>query len=197
MKTSSELKTPKKQKMASPTSTTSPTKSQSWLERLPVELIEQIFLEALEVNMAKASPYLGRDPAKESIYRMLILFAFFDDDGQGPTETKHFRPAVYRVLSLEEKLRLQKGILVTRWCTFGRIKQQLPVLARLRIVKEEPYARDREDEVKRALALQQQLQQQDLFARPSCHMSIPLNALHHYAAEGAIWMKKNNLTSIL
>ena len=114
-----------------------PAKTRSWLERLPVELIEQIFLQALEINMAKASPFLGKAlSSKESIYRVLILFAFFDDDGQNPVEEKHFAPATYRLLSTEEKLRLQRGVLDSRWLTLSRLRQCRPLLLRLGVVQE-------------------------------------------------------------
>ena len=136
MKAASELKASKKARTALPRRIVPAAPYKSWLERLPAELIEQIFLHALEVNMAKASPFLGRTLAKESIYRTLILFAFFDDDESYPAEKKHFAPAMYRVLSLQERLRLQRGVLESRWCTLARIKQNLSTLRRLVIVQE-------------------------------------------------------------
>lgn len=114
-----------------------PLKTRSWLERLPVELVQQVFLHALEVNMARASPFLGRTLSQEPIYKVLILFSFFDDDEQNPVEGKHFAPASYRLLSAEEKIRLQEGVLGSRWCTVSRIRRYIPILMRLVIVQEQ------------------------------------------------------------
>jgi hypothetical protein len=140
MMAASELRS-KKPRTAPPT-TWSPPRTQSWLERLPVELIEQIFLHSLEISMAYASPFLCKTLSKESMYRTLILFAFFDDDEQNPVEEKHFKPAAYRLLSLTDKLRIQKGVLESRWCTMARVKQCLPTLMRLVIVQEWHRERD-------------------------------------------------------
>ena len=107
----------------------------SLLETMPVELIEHIFFDALEVNLANASRTLNQALSKESIYQALILFAYFDDDGRIPVETKLFRPAQFRRVSLEDRLQLQVGILKCRWCTVGRIKACMPALSRLVMVQ--------------------------------------------------------------
>jgi hypothetical protein len=133
MKAASELKSRKIR--AAPPEPSPPAKMRSWLERLPAELIEQVFLHALEINMAKASPLLGRILSSESIYRILILFAFFLDCGAHPVEAKHFAPAAYRLLGFEEKLVLQQGVLECRWCTLARVRQCLPTLRRLAMVQ--------------------------------------------------------------
>lgn len=144
MMTASDLKNKnKKHKRASPKSA-HPVNKQSWLERLPVELLEQIFLHSLETNMALASPFLCRALSKESIYRVLILFAFFEDDKQHPVEEKHFAPAAYRVLGTEERSRLQEGVLNSRWCTLARVRHCLPTLTRLLAVQEWYRYRERE-----------------------------------------------------
>lgn len=129
MKSPSDLKT--KEARIAPPQPASATRPQSWLERLPAELLEQIFLHALEINMAKASLFLCRTLSRESIYRTLILFAFFEDDEKHPVETRHFSPAVYRTLSFKERLRLQQGIMDCRWCSLTRITQCLPTFERL------------------------------------------------------------------
>lgn len=129
MKAASDLRS-KKRKIVPPRPAFQP-KEQSWLERLPIELLECIFLHSLEINMMHALPLLGKTLSKESIYRVLILFAFFDDDRQHPVEQKHFDPASYRVLSDEERSRLQMAVLQSRWCTMARIQQCLPTLMRL------------------------------------------------------------------
>ncbi|KAK5086111.1 hypothetical protein LTR70_000250 [Exophiala xenobiotica] len=103
----------------------------SALERLPVELIQQIFFHALEVNLPRASNYLRQVLSTEQIFNSLIVFAYFDDDGEGPVEAKHFLPADYRMLNCEEKLRLQQGVFTCRWCTHELIELCLPSLSRL------------------------------------------------------------------
>ena len=107
----------------------------SALERLPVELIQQIFLHSLELNLPRSSIFLARSLSKESIYTSLILLAFFDDHGKHPVEESLFKPAQYRQLDLAEKLRLQTSILDSRWCTFQRLQSNLPTLSRLAMVQ--------------------------------------------------------------
>ena len=105
------------------------------LEKLPVELIQQIFFYALEVNLPRASLHLQQVLSNEAIFDALIVFAYFDDDGINPVEKKHFLPAQYRLLSLEEKVRLQQSIFTCRWCTYARIESCLPALTRAAIVQ--------------------------------------------------------------
>jgi hypothetical protein len=116
----------------------------STLERLPVELIQQIFLHSLELNLPRSSISLARSLSKESIYTSLILLAFFDDDGKHPVDERLFKPAQYRQLDLAEKLRLQTSILDSRWCTFQRLRSNLPALSRLAIVQAWHEERERE-----------------------------------------------------
>jgi hypothetical protein len=116
----------------------------SALERLPVELIQQIFLHSLELNLPRSSVSLARSLSKESIYTSLILLAFFDDDGKHPVDEKLFKPAQYRQLDLAEKLRLQTSILDSRWCTFQRLRNNLPALSHLAIVQAWHEERERE-----------------------------------------------------
>lgn len=111
-------------------------KIDSHLERLPVELVHQIFFHCLEVNLVHASPYLMRALSENAIYKSLILLAFFDDDRRHLVERRHFLPASYRVLDVYEKLRLQINILKCRWCNLRLIKECLPSLTRLKIVQE-------------------------------------------------------------
>jgi hypothetical protein len=129
MKAASDLRSRKRK--TTPPRTAFQPKTQSWLERLPIELLEYIFLHSLEISMIHALPFLRKTLSKESIYRVFILFAFFKDDRQHLVEQKHFDPACYRVLSEEERSRLQMAVLESRWCTMPRIKQCLPTLMRL------------------------------------------------------------------
>jgi hypothetical protein len=116
----------------------------SALERLPVELIQQIFLHSLELNLPRSSASLARSLSKESIYTSLILLAFFDDDGKHPVDERLFKPAQYRQLDLAEKVRLQTSILDSRWCTLQRLRRNLAALSHLAIVQAWHEERERE-----------------------------------------------------
>ena len=116
----------------------------SELERLPVELIQQIFLYSRELNLLRASTTLARTLSKESIYSSLMLLAFFDDDGKQPVDRKLFAPAQYQELDLAEKINLQTSILNSRWCTLHRLRQNLPALSRLATIQAWHEERDRE-----------------------------------------------------
>jgi hypothetical protein len=140
-----------------------PARTQSQLERLPVELIELIFLHALEINMAQASPLIRKIVSKESIYRALILYALFEDDGQHPVEEKQFEPAPYRLLAAEEMLHLQRGVLKSRWFTFSRMRQCHPTLTRLNFIKQ--WHRNRNEELERAKLGMQPLPQTDPYVQ--------------------------------
>ncbi|EXJ81738.1 hypothetical protein A1O1_07803 [Capronia coronata CBS 617.96] len=121
---------------ATATSKTQSSHQLSHLESLPVELIEHIFFYSFEVNMPRASTYLAQVLSKPSIYKALTLFAYFDNLGDGiPVETYHFRPAEYRRISLDEKLRLQTGILGCKWFTSRLLKSCMPALSRLQMVQ--------------------------------------------------------------
>lgn len=148
MKSASELLANKKAKLeyqltsskkpcsSMPADTTEHHGSLSHLETLPIELVQQIFFHCLEVNMIKASPVISKMLSTDSTYKLLILFAFFDDDGIHPVEIHNFRPVTYRELPVEEKIRLQEAILSCRWCSLQRIQACVPTLTRLKIVQE-------------------------------------------------------------
>lgn len=107
----------------------------STFEKLPIELIQQIFFHALEVNLPRASLHLRLVLSTDAIYNALITFAYFDDDGERPVEKKHFLPAEYRYLNYQEKIELQESILSCRWCTFDRISSCMRGLSRLAMVQ--------------------------------------------------------------
>ncbi|EED19241.1 conserved hypothetical protein [Talaromyces stipitatus ATCC 10500] len=116
----------------------------SALERLPVELLERIFLYALDPNFCRASPFLASAVSSERIYRTLIRLAFFkDDDGSkisGDARERiaeALKPADYEAMPLDEddRVKLQSTILRCRWCTGRRILAQLPALMRMKIQK--------------------------------------------------------------
>ena len=108
----------------------------SQLECLPVELIEKIFLDGLDVNLPRASPSLAAALSSERIYRILILLAFWNDppwanDTSAVEIAKTFEPLHYMPLEDEERRRLQCSILSCRWCTVHRIQALLPDFMRL------------------------------------------------------------------
>lgn len=123
----------------------------SALEQLPVELLERIFLYALETNFCRASPFLASAVSSERIYRTLIRLAFFKD-GDFPSLSGKLRqqiktardgiadalkPADYITMRLDEtdRVNLQATILRCRWCTKKRILAQLPALTQMLIWK--------------------------------------------------------------
>jgi hypothetical protein len=123
-----------------------PVPALSSLEMLPVEIIQHIFFDSLEVNLANTSLTLNRALSQEAIYHALILFAYFDDDGHHPVETRHFRPAQFRRTSLEDRVKLQIGILKCKWCSLDRIHACMPALSRLKMVQEWHQERNYEQE---------------------------------------------------
>ncbi|EEP78722.1 predicted protein [Uncinocarpus reesii 1704] len=99
----------------------------SRLESLPAELIEQIFLECLEFDLPRASPYLGAVLSTDLIYRGLILLSFWSDpDPADRTATamleRMLRPFKYNPMDALQRQALQILVLDCRWCTFERIK---------------------------------------------------------------------------
>lgn len=110
----------------------------SLLERLPVELLERIFIYSLELNLPRASVRIGAAVSNSRIYRELILLAFYGEDDGPVTQpecraaiSKAFRLAEYGPLREKERTRLQAAVLNCRWCTRDRIRAQLPELMRM------------------------------------------------------------------
>ncbi|KIW93561.1 uncharacterized protein Z519_06166 [Cladophialophora bantiana CBS 173.52] len=110
-------------------------KEASALELLPVEIIEQIFFDCLELNLPRASPHLARALSRRSIYSALVLFAYFEVDSSSYVETRHFLPAAFRVIGCDNQRRLQEDILRTRWCTLDLLQSCMPALARLTMLR--------------------------------------------------------------
>ncbi|KAL1977170.1 hypothetical protein VTN31DRAFT_29 [Thermomyces dupontii] len=115
----------------------------SLLERLPVELIEKIFLYSLELNLPRASARIGAAVSNSRVYRELILLAFYGEE-DGPVRepecraaiSKAFRLAEYGPLGERERTRLQAAVLNCRWCTRDRIQAQLPELMRMMVFQQ-------------------------------------------------------------
>lgn len=114
----------------------------SRLERLPVELLEKIFLYSLNVDFARCSPFLAAAVSSERIYRLLVLLAFWYDPSTPVSRAE--QNAVdnpvskilrfdYTPLDDEQRCSLQSSILRCRWCTVPRVVKQLPELTRLTV----------------------------------------------------------------
>lgn len=111
-------------------------KQLSQLERLPVELIEKIFLYSLNVNLPRSSPSLAATVSSERIYRALILLAFWDDDeatASTPGITKILRPLDYVPIGETARKALQSTLLRCKWCTLDRVLSYIPDLTHLTI----------------------------------------------------------------
>lgn len=108
------------------------------LERLPNEIIQQIFFSSLETNLALTSWSLNETLSGDSVFRSLILLAYFDPSTHpcldADVEKKLFLPAQYRRLENDERRDLQRSILGFRWCSLARIRDCMPVLSRLAVI---------------------------------------------------------------
>ena len=109
------------------------TRRLSHLESLPAELIERIFLDCLEFNLPRASPALSASLSRERLYRVLILYALWNDpvprDHGTPSARaveRLFRPLDYVPIELNERCTLQMAVLECRWFTLERLKGCLP-----------------------------------------------------------------------
>lgn len=108
----------------------------SELENLPIDLREKLILRTLEPNLARASRLYGRTMSKEEIYRVFVLFAFFENPEGLPMEDSYFHPASYQVLSESQRLDLQRDILECRWSTWSRIKACIDTLVHVAVIRE-------------------------------------------------------------
>ena len=118
------------------TTKTSKTNSLAKLEVLPVEILEQIFFQCLELNLPRASPHLARLLSQRAIYSALVLFAYYEADPSiCDVETHLFLPAAYRGITSDERIRLQEGLLRCRWFTTDFFESCFPALSRLRMVE--------------------------------------------------------------
>jgi hypothetical protein len=114
----------------------SPKTEKAGLEGLPEPLIEKLCLDTLEPNLAGTSRYINKVLSKEGIYKVFILFAFFENDERLPVDDSHFKPATYQFLTSAERLHLQEVILEQPWCTLRRIKQFINILVYLALATE-------------------------------------------------------------
>ncbi|KAJ0414223.1 hypothetical protein BJY00DRAFT_295552 [Aspergillus carlsbadensis] len=102
------------------------------LERLPTEIVQEIFLRCLEVNLPRASLHVARSLSDPVIYSWLIRLAFSaakadpesDEEDREPFITRHFLPphAVVGYVEPAEMVALRTQILTCRWCTLPVIR---------------------------------------------------------------------------
>jgi hypothetical protein len=102
------------------------------LERLPTEIIQEIFLRCLEVNLPRASLHVARGLSDPVIYSWLIRLAFSiakadsgsDEEDREPFITRHFLPphAIVGYVQPAEMVALRTQILGCRWCTLPLIR---------------------------------------------------------------------------
>lgn len=107
------------------------------IEALPVEIIEKIFLNSLNLNFPRASRILGAALSREHIYRLLIILAFWDDSPMdNPNSEAIYRllaPLEYVPITYDERIVLQEQIFRCRWLNMKRVQEQLPTITILTI----------------------------------------------------------------
>ncbi|KAL4909329.1 hypothetical protein BDW74DRAFT_146394 [Aspergillus multicolor] len=97
----------------------------SQLEKLPAEIIQEIFLRCLEINLPRASIYLARALSDPTIYTWLVRLAFAKPDGEGSHFlNEHFLPpcSIVGYIEPDELKELRTRILECRWCTLPLIR---------------------------------------------------------------------------
>ncbi|PYH94277.1 hypothetical protein BO71DRAFT_399044 [Aspergillus ellipticus CBS 707.79] len=97
------------------------------LERLPVEIIQQVFLHCLEFNLPRASIHLARALSYPILYTWIIRLAFsspIKPSGQ-PFFTRDFLPEPLDFFSVPPQQRrdLQRAVLDCRWCTLPLMRR--------------------------------------------------------------------------
>ncbi|OJZ86073.1 hypothetical protein ASPFODRAFT_207894 [Aspergillus luchuensis CBS 106.47] len=99
----------------------------SALERLPVEIIQEIFLHCLEVNLPRASIHIARALSNTVLYTWVIRYVFSSTNESAKRDffTPDFLPWPLDVFSISpnERKNLQTVILGCRWCTLPLIRK--------------------------------------------------------------------------
>ncbi|KKZ63265.1 hypothetical protein EMCG_02385 [[Emmonsia] crescens] len=98
------------------------------LEALPVELIEKIFLDSLELNLARASPRFGAILSRKRVYKILTFLAFFKDSIPKDNSASEYisnilRPLEYVPLDINAQKSLQNDVLSCRWFNLPLFKE--------------------------------------------------------------------------
>lgn len=110
------------------------------LHNLPIVLQEKILLHSLEPCMARAlansSVSRGKELSNDTIYRVFILLAFFDNEPPFPVRESHFEPTSYQFLTKAQRRRLQSDIVECKWFTVELLQKQVPTLVQLALERE-------------------------------------------------------------
>ncbi|KAK2786188.1 hypothetical protein FQN52_007933 [Onygenales sp. PD_12] len=95
------------------------------LERLPVEIVQKIFFECLEINLPRASLPIALALSNDVIYTWLIRLAFSSNNESALTDffTKPYLPLDYFSLTAPQRATLQTEILKCRWCTLPLMRK--------------------------------------------------------------------------
>ncbi|PGH12776.1 hypothetical protein AJ80_06600 [Polytolypa hystricis UAMH7299] len=108
-----------------PRASSRPLHSSAPIELLPVELIQKIFFDCLDVNFPRASPTIAAALSNPIIYTWLIRLAFSSNNessNKGFFITS-FLPLNYFSLDTHERAALQTKLLECRWCTIPLIRK--------------------------------------------------------------------------
>lgn len=100
-----------------------PARELSPLERLPAELLQQIFLQSLNLNLPRASPTLGSVLSSSHI-KMLLVFKAFSSGSDNSLE--HSTELLHILRTKEEIASLQSAILRLNWMTLDFFHQCIP-----------------------------------------------------------------------
>lgn len=95
------------------------------IEKLPVELLELIFLGNLNINLPRASVTLGRSLSSFHLKSQLVLWAFSSDGGQG----LQYYDKLLSIFHTDEAIaEFQTNILASTWMTLDLILENIPKL---------------------------------------------------------------------
>ena len=97
-----------------------PTRKLSQLERLPAELLQEIFLQSLNLNLPRASPVLGSILSSSHIKKLLVFLAFSSDDGYC---LEHSAELLSILHTKQEIGNLQSAILRLKWMDLTFLNQ--------------------------------------------------------------------------
>lgn len=95
------------------------------ITKLPVELIQRIFFECLEINFPRASPKIANALSHPLIYTWLIRLAFSSNNESSKYDffVDSFLPLRYCLLDTRQRAALQTEILECRWCTLPLMRR--------------------------------------------------------------------------
>lgn len=100
--------------------------SHCYLEALPAELLQQIFLVSMNGNLIAASPLIAAKlSGHSSVYRAAFLLAFFSHDVDKLFNIHHLHfmiPMLDLPLSSWDVRSMTRAVLNSRWCTWAHVK---------------------------------------------------------------------------